>query len=71
LTVPRHSKSDPRTAFRTLLGAFTAAHSAPGGGRSPHLVLIANPAIKNLIRESKTHQIDLVIETSAEEGMIS
>ena len=31
----------------------------------------ANAAVKNLIRENKTHQIDLVIETSAEDGMIS
>jgi len=34
-------------------------------------VMISNPAIANLIRENKTHEIDLVIETSAEEGMIS
>ena len=31
----------------------------------------ANAAVRNLIRENKTHQIDLVIETSAEDGMIS
>jgi twitching motility protein PilT len=34
-------------------------------------LMIANSAIRNLIREGKTHQIDMVIETSAEEGMIS
>lgn len=43
-----------------------------GGGRiAAHELLIANAAIRNLIRENKIHQIDLVIETSAEEGMIS
>lgn len=34
-------------------------------------LLIANSAVKNLIREGKTHQIDMVIETSHEEGMVS
>jgi len=34
-------------------------------------VLIANNAIRSLIRENKVHQIDLVIQTSAEIGMIS
>ncbi len=34
-------------------------------------VMISNSAVANLIRENKTHEIDLVIETSAEEGMIS
>jgi len=43
-----------------------------GGGRAAAFeLLIANAAVKNLIRENKSHQIDLVIETSAEEGMIS
>lgn len=32
-------------------------------------VLFANPAVRNLIRESKTYLIDNVIETSAEIGM--
>jgi len=34
-------------------------------------VMIQNPAISNLIRENKIHEIPLVIETSAETGMIS
>lgn len=32
-------------------------------------ILLANPAVRNLIREAKTHLIDNVIETSAELGM--
>ena len=40
------------------------------GGRVPAVeIMIVNPAIRNLIRERKTYQIDLVIETSAQEGM--
>jgi twitching motility protein PilT len=34
-------------------------------------VLIANAAVRNLIRENKIYQIDLVIETSLEQGMIT
>ncbi|OWK26703.1 MAG: type IV pili twitching motility protein PilT [Parcubacteria group bacterium GW2011_GWA2_38_13b] len=42
------------------------------GGRIPAVeVMIANHAIRNLIREDKIHQIDLVIDTNMEAGMIS
>ncbi len=41
------------------------------GGRVPAIeVMFVNSAIRNLIREGKTHQIDLVIETNADQGMI-
>ncbi len=40
------------------------------GGRTPALeIMFANSAIRNLIREKKAYQIDLVIETSTQEGM--
>jgi twitching motility protein PilT len=43
-----------------------------GGGRVPATeIMIVNPAIRNLIRERKIYQIDLVIETSLQEGMIT
>jgi twitching motility protein PilT len=43
-----------------------------GGGRVPATeIMLVNPAIKNLIRERKIYQIDLVIETSIQEGMVS
>lgn len=34
-------------------------------------IMIANPAIGNLIRENKIHEVPMVIETSSELGMIS
>jgi len=34
-------------------------------------IMMANPAVANLIRENKIHELPLVIETSAEKGMIS
>lgn len=43
-----------------------------GGGRIPATeILLVNPAVRNLIRERKIYQIDLVIETSVQEGMLS
>lgn len=42
------------------------------GGLIPaYEIMHLNIAIKNLIREAKTHQIDGIIQTSAHEGMIS
>ncbi len=42
------------------------------GGLIPAVeVLIGNPAIRNLIRENKIHELDLVIETSSDQGMVS
>lgn len=42
------------------------------GGRVPAVeIMIANSAVRNLIRENKNHQLNLVINTSADEGMIS
>ena len=42
------------------------------GGRVPALeIMLVNPAIRNLIRERKIYQIDLVIETSLQEGMVT
>jgi len=57
----------------TLLGVLSKRliPRIDGGRVAAFELLIANAAVRNLIREGKTHQIDLVIETSAEEGMIS
>jgi twitching motility protein PilT len=32
---------------------------------------VVNPAVRNIIREAKTHQIDAVIQTGADSGMQS
>lgn len=42
------------------------------GGRIPACeIMIANSAIRNLIRERKSYQIDLVISTSMQDGMLT
>jgi len=42
-----------------------------GGRAAVQEILIANPAIRSLIREGKTHQIYSIIQTNAKEGMIT
>jgi twitching motility protein PilT len=45
---------------------------ANGPGRIPATeIMVATPAIRNLIRENKTHQIPSMIQTSAQFGMMS
>lgn len=34
-------------------------------------IMLSSPAVANLIRENKIHELDLVIETSAEQGMVT
>lgn len=57
----------------TLLGIFSQRLvSRVSGGQIPaYELLIANAAIKNLIREGRVHELDLIIDTSSQEGMIS
>ena len=43
---------------------------AIGGGRVVAAeILIANPAVRNVIREGKSHQLDAIIQTGADQGM--
>ena len=45
-------------------------HRPVGGGRVVAAeVLIANPAVRNVIREGKSHQLDAIIQTGADQGM--
>ncbi len=58
----------------STLVAIVSARLVPriGGGRIPAMeILLSNSAVRNLIRERKIYQIDLVIETSVQEGMLS
>lgn len=63
-----------RIQLATTLSAVISQRLLPrrAGGRLPATeILFASPAVRTLIREQKTHQIDLVIETSIERGMLS
>lgn len=56
----------------SLIGVFSQ-RLVPriAGGRIPaYELLINNSAVSNLIREKRTHEIDMVIETGFEQGMV-
>lgn len=43
-----------------------------GGGRvAASEILLATPAVRNIVREGKTHQLEAVIQTGGEHGMQS
>jgi len=71
---PAEAKNQVRAQLAATLLGVVSQRLIPriNGGRIPAVeVMIANSAVRNLIREGKIYQIDLVIETSTEEGMIS
>lgn len=73
-TFPPHQQTQIKMQLAaTLLGILSRRliPAVNGGMINAVELLIANSAMRNLIREGKTHQIDMVIETSYEEGMIS
>lgn len=71
---PEHQQSQIRSQLSNNVEAVIAQRLIPlqkGGRAAVSEIMIATPAIRNLIREAKTHQIDNVIRTSADVGMIS
>lgn len=73
-TFPAHQQSQVRAQLSSVLLGVISRRLIPtvdGGLTSAAEILFVNSAVRNLIREGKTHQIDLVIETSAADGMTS
>lgn len=71
---PAFQQPQIRTQLSAILLGVLSQRLVPrvDGGRIPACeIMLASSAIRNLIRENKTHQIDTVIDTSFEEGMIS
>lgn len=71
---PAHQQNQIRLQLaQSLLGIISQRLvNRIDGGRIPAVeILINNNAVANLIREGKSHQINLVIETSKEQGMVS
>jgi twitching motility protein PilT len=71
---PEHQQAQVRMQLSNVLEAVIAQRLLPAssGGRIPATeILLASPAVRNTIREGKTHQIDNIIQTSAELGMMS
>lgn len=71
---PPHQQQQIRVQLASILQGICSQRLIPsiGGGRLPAAeILTANSAVRNIIREGKTHQLDAVIQTGAEEGMQS
>ena len=70
---PSHQQSQIRTQLAGALQGIvcqTLCKRADGPGRSVATeVLVATPAIRNLIREGKTHQIYSAMQAGAQQGM--
>lgn len=71
---PPHQQPQIRAQLSNILRAICSQRLVPsiGGGRiAAAEVMIATPAVRNIIREGKTHQLEAVIQTGAEYGMQS
>jgi twitching motility protein PilT len=71
---PPHQQPQIRSQLSNILMAICSQRLVPtiGGGRvAAAEILIGTPAVRNIIREGKTHQLDAVIQTGAEFGMQS
>ncbi len=71
---PPHQQPQIRSQLANILMAICSQRLIPaiGGGRMAAAeVLIATPAVRNIIREGKSHQLEAVIQTGAEHGMQS
>ncbi|MBR6811151.1 type IV pilus twitching motility protein PilT [Candidatus Saccharibacteria bacterium] len=69
---PPHQQPQVRSQLSNILMAICAQRLVPaiGGGRVVAAeIMVANPAVRSIIREGKTHQLDTVIQTGADEGM--
>lgn len=71
---PPHQQPQVRAQLSNVLVGIISQRLLPrvSGGRIAAVeIMIANSAVRNLIRESKTHQLNNIIQTSGGEGMIS
>lgn len=71
---PDVQQSQIRAQLANVIHAVVSQRLIPiksGGRRAVCEIMIATPAIRNAIREKKTYQIDNMIQTSSELGMVS
>jgi twitching motility protein PilT len=70
---PENQQQQVRTQVANTLEAVIAQRLVPmdsGGRRAVSEVMLNNSAVSNMIREGKMHQVDNVIRTSSDIGMI-
>jgi len=71
---PPHQQGQIRAQLSNILMAICSQRLIPavnGGRIAVAEILVATPAVRNIIREAKTHQLEAVIQTGAEFGMQS
>ena len=71
---PPHQQSQIRSQLSLSLKAIVAQRLLPGaaGGRVPiREILVNTPAVSNVIRDNRAHELASVMQMSGEEGMIS
>jgi len=71
---PPEQQTQIRNQLSGSLLGIVSQRLIPGlrGGLVPACeIMFNNPAVANLIRENKVHELDLVIETSSDAGMVS
>lgn len=71
---PPHQQPQIRAQLSNILMSICSQRLIPsiGGGRvAAAEILVATPAVRNIIREGKSHQLEAVIQTGAEFGMQS
>lgn len=71
---PPHQQAQIRSQLSNILRAIVSQRLVPtttGGRIAVAEIMVGNPAVRNIIREGKTHQLDAVIQTGAEFGMQS
>ncbi|MEA2104792.1 MAG: type IV pilus twitching motility protein PilT [Candidatus Cloacimonadota bacterium] len=70
---PKEQQAQIRSMLSESLEAVIAQKLLPlkgGGGRVPAMeIMVANAAVRNLIREEKTYQISSLIQSGTKEGM--
>ena len=69
---PAHQQQQVRVQLAAVLQAVCAQRLIPsisGGRVAAAEIMVTNPAIKSLIRDGKTHQLDTAIQTGVSQGM--
>ena len=69
---PAHQQPQIRTQLSNILVGICSQRLVPainGGRMAVAEIMIANSAVRAIIREGKTHQLDMTIQTGAEQGL--
>lgn len=72
---PPHQQQQIRTQLAAVLEGIISQQIIPRMDEDSRVaafeIMMATPAVRNLIREGKTHQLQTIIETGAKHGMIT